>query len=113
MMSTTPDRRRQPLDGLGVADGQVGTAHQILEFGAAADADDAQLAQINGVGPELADAVAQRLVEAADERRHADDRRDADDDAEHVSPERILLVRRVSSAMRTTSPEADELPIHV
>ena len=34
------------------------------------------------LGPSCADAVAQRLVEAADERRHADDRRDADDDAE-------------------------------
>ena len=51
-------------------------------------------------GPELADRIAERLVEAADERRHADDRRDADDDAEH-GQRRAHLVRR--AACRATS----------
>ena len=43
-------------------------------------------------GAELADRLAQRLVEAADHRRHADDRRDADDDAED-GQRRAHLVR--------------------
>src|SRR6266508_2216195 len=37
----------------------------------------------DGIRPELRDGVAERLIEAADERRHPDDRRDPDDDAEH------------------------------
>ena len=43
-------------------------------------------------GPMRADHVAQRLVEAADERGHPDDRRDADHDAEDGQP-RAHLVR--------------------
>ena len=47
------------------------------------EAEGAELLDEDGVRAERADRVAQRLVEAADQRRHADDRRDADDHAEH------------------------------
>jgi hypothetical protein len=106
-----PHRRCQPLDGLGVADGQRRTPHQIVELGAATDTDDAQLAQVNRVGAELLDARPQRAVEAADERRHADDRRDADDDAEHGQPGSHLV--RAQGLQRHAQDFAEQPPIHV
>jgi hypothetical protein len=76
------DGGRQLLDRLGVVDRQVRTTQQIRELGAAPDADDAQFGEDDRVRTERLHAVAQRLVEAADERRHADDGGDADHHAE-------------------------------
>ena len=77
------DRRALALDRPRVLHGQVGPPRHFEEALARREAERAPLLDDDGVGPELADRFAQRVVEAADQRRHADDRRDADDDAEH------------------------------
>ena len=61
-------------------------------------------------GPIAADQIAERLVEAADERRHADDRRDADDDAEHGERRpQLVAAERVP---RHRDDLAEEAPAH-
>ena len=82
-MSTNCDRAGLLLDRARVGDRQVRPLEQLLELGAAGEAGDAEALDEDRVRADRADHVAQRLVEAADHRRHADDRRDADDDAEH------------------------------
>ena len=76
-------RRAVALDRARVLDRQVRAPRHFEEALAARGGQSAELLDDDRVRSELADRVAQRLVEAADERRHADDRRDADDDAEH------------------------------
>ena len=71
---------------------QVRTARDFEEALARREAERAPLLHHDGVRAELADRIAQRVVEPADERRHADDRRDADDHAEH-GQRRAHLVR--------------------
>ena len=61
------------------------------DLGAVREAGDAEALDEDRVRADRADHVAQRLVEAADHRRHADDRRDADDDAEHGQPRAHLV----------------------
>ena len=75
-------RWRQLLDRRRIFDGQVRPAEQFGELVAGGEAHAAELRHEDGVRSELADAVAERMVEAADERRHPHDRGDADDDAE-------------------------------
>src|SRR5262249_30930275 len=75
-------RRAVALDRLGVFLRQVRTPRHLEEGLARREAERAPLLHDDRVGAERVDRVAERLVEAADERRHADDRRDADDDAQ-------------------------------
>ena len=77
------NRRSPALDRARIRDRQVRPLHQLGELGAAREAGEAEALDEDDVRADRADHVAQRLVEAADHRRHADDRRDADDDAEH------------------------------
>ena len=94
-------RRAVALDRPRVLDRQVRTARHLEKALARREAQRAELLDDDRVRPELADRVAQRLVEAADERRHADDRRDADDDAEHGQRRAHLAgAQRVRSTSR-------------
>ena len=54
-----------------------------VSIAAGREAQGTHLLHDDGVRSELADRVAHRLVEAANQRGHPDDRRDADDDSEH------------------------------
>ena len=77
------DRRRAALDRVRVAGRHVRPLQHLLEVGAGREAHRRELGDEDGVRPNRPEHVAQRFVEAAQQRRHADDRRDADDDAEH------------------------------
>src|SRR4029079_14540412 len=70
------------FDGARVLHRQVRTPSDLEEALARREAERAPLLHDDRVGPELADRLAERVVEAADERRHPDDRGDADDHAE-------------------------------
>ena len=74
-MSTMPTDGASFSMARGIVHGEVRPPHQLGEVGARREADAAELRDEDRVRPELANAVAQRLVEAADERGHADDRR--------------------------------------
>ncbi len=76
------NRRPLVLERAGIGDGQIRALEQIRDFRAVGEAGDAEALDEDRVRPDLADQLAERLIEAANERRHADDRRDADDDAE-------------------------------
>ena len=90
------DRRGVARDGACILDGQVGTLHDLEKGCARREAEGAELLDVDRVRAELADRIAQRLVETADERGHADNRGDTDDHAEHgqrgphlVRPQRV------------------------
>ena len=82
---------RLALDGAGVGRRQCRPIQQRLELGAGHHAQAGELRHEDRVRSQLADAVAQRRVEAEDERRHPDHRGDADDDPENREPGSHLL----------------------
>jgi hypothetical protein len=71
------------LERAGVADVEVRPLHQLAELDLVGEAGHAELLEVDDVRPALRDQVAQRLVEAANQRGHADNRRDPDDHAQH------------------------------
>ncbi len=77
------NRRAFALDRPRVLHGEVGPPRHFQEALAGREAERSPFLHDDRVRAELADRFTQRVVEAADQRRHADDRRDADDDAEH------------------------------
>src|SRR5437867_3732501 len=67
------DRARLLLERARVGDRQIRPLDQLLELRAAGEAGDAEALDEDRVRADGADHLAQRLIEAADHRRHADD----------------------------------------
>ena len=103
-------RRRQALDRLAVLDGEPRPLDQVDERRARREADRAEALHEDRPRPQRSDRVAQRRVEAADERGHADDRGDADDHAED-GQRRAHLVgpQRVEGHLRRLAEERQAL----
>jgi hypothetical protein len=76
------DRSRLRLDRAGIGNRQVRATDEIGEGSAAREAQEPEPLHEDEVRTDRANGLPQRLVEAADHRRHPDNRRDADDDTQ-------------------------------
>ncbi len=103
-------RRALPFDRPCVLHREIRPARHLEEAAPGGEAQGAPLLHDDRVRSELADRIAQRVVEAADERRHADDRGDADHHAEHG--QRRAHLARAQRVERHADDLAEEARAH-
>ncbi len=80
------------VHGVHVGWSEIRPSHELGELSTRAQADGAEFGEKDRIGSHGADALAQRLVKAADQRRDPHDGHDADDDAEDRQTRANLLL---------------------